>query len=301
MKLKDLVEKASLHKNKTIAVAHAEDSEVMQAVKLAAEHLSSRFLLVSDGEKLKDLITSHNISSHHIDIIHADTPEESARIAVKSVSSRHADVLMKGNLPTSVLLKAVLNRQDGLRSSHVLSHVAAFEIPGFDRLIYVTDSAMNIAPSLEELRQILLNAVHVARAVGNNNPKAAALAAVETVNPKMEATLHAASLAQMCKRGQIKGCVVDGPFGLDNAVSELAAAHKNITGDVAGRADILLVPSIEAGNILYKSLIYFAKAKVGAAIIGAKAPIALTSRADSAENKLYSLALALCASQEHKL
>ncbi|MEC0694503.1 phosphate butyryltransferase [Bacillus atrophaeus] len=301
MKLKDLIEKASLHKNKTIAVAHAEDSEVMQAVKLAAEHLSSRFLLVGDGEKLKDLITSHNISSHYIDIIHADTPEESARIAVKSVSGRHADVLMKGNLPTSVLLKAVLNRQDGLRSSHVLSHVAAFEIPGFDRLIYVTDSAMNIAPSLEELRQILLNAVHVARAVGNNNPKAAALAAVETVNPKMEATLHAASLAQMCKRGQIKGCVVDGPFALDNAVSELAAAHKNITGDVAGRADILLVPSIEAGNILYKSLIYFAKAKVGAAIIGAKAPIALTSRADSAENKLYSLALALCASQEHKL
>ncbi|ARW07427.1 phosphate butyryltransferase [Bacillus atrophaeus] len=300
MKLKDLIEKASLHKNKTIAVAHAEDSEVMQAVKLAAEYLSSRFLLVGDGEKLKDLITSHNISSHHIDIIHADTPEESARIAVKSVSGRHADVLMKGNLPTSVLLKAVLNRQDGLRSSHVLSHVAAFEIPGFDRLIYVTDSAMNIAPSLEELRQILLNAVHVARAVGNNNPKAAALAAVETVNPKMEATLHAASLAQMCKRGQIKGCVVDGPFALDNAVSELAAAHKNITGDVAGRADILLVPSIEAGNILYKSLIYFAKAKVGAAIIGAKAPIALTSRADSAENKLYSLALALCASQEHK-
>ncbi|WP_406589030.1 phosphate butyryltransferase [Bacillus atrophaeus] len=301
MKLKDLIEKASLHKNKTIAVAHAEDSEVMQAVKLAAEHLSSRFLFVGDGEKLKDLITSHNISSHHIDMIHADTPEESARIAVKSVSGRHADVLMKGNLPTSVLLKAVLNRQDGLRSSHVLSHVAAFEIPGFDRLIYVTDSAMNIAPSLEELRQILLNAVHVARAVGNNNPKAAALAAVETVNPKMEATLHAASLAQMCKRGQIKGCVVDGPFALDNAVSELAAAHKNITGDVAGRADILLVPSIEAGNILYKSLIYFAKAKVGAAIIGAKAPIALTSRADSAENKLYSLALALCASQEHNL
>ncbi|MCI3196608.1 phosphate butyryltransferase [Bacillus sp. HU-1818] len=301
MKLKDLIEKASLHKNKTIAVAHAEDSEVMQAVKLAAEQLSARFLLVGDSDKLKDLITSHNISSHHIDMIHADTPEESARIAVKSVSSRHADVLMKGNLPTSVLLKAVLNRQDGLRSSHVLSHVAAFEIPGFDRLIYVTDSAMNIAPSLEELRQILLNAVHVARAVGNNNPKAAALAAVETVNPKMEATLHAASLAQMCKRGQIKGCVVDGPFALDNAVSELAAAHKNITGDVAGRADILLVPSIEAGNILYKSLIYFAKAKVGAAIIGAKAPIALTSRADSAENKLYSLALALCASQEHNL
>lgn len=165
--------------------------------------------------------------------------------------------------------------------------------------MFVTDSAMNIAPSLEELRQILQNAVHVAHAVGNNMPKAAALAAVETVNPKMEATVNAAALAQMCKRGQIKGCTVDGPLALDNAISQIAAAQKKISGNVAGSADILLVPTIEAGNILYKSLIYFAKASVAAVITGAKAPIALTSRADSAENKLYSIALAICASEEY--
>jgi phosphate butyryltransferase len=241
------------------------------------------------------------MQGHQVEIIHANTPEESAKLAVRAVHLKTADVLMKGNVPTSVLLKAVLNKQEGLRKSRVLSHVAVFDIPGFERLMFVTDSAMNIAPSLEELQQILQNAVHVARAVGNNMPKAAALAAVETVNPKMEATVNAAALAQMYKRGQIKGCIVDGPLALDNAVSQIAAAQKKISGDVAGSADILLVPSIEAGNILYKSLIYFAKAHVAAVITGAKAPIALTSRADSAENKLYSIALALCASEEYTL
>ncbi|CAN2250459.1 phosphate butyryltransferase [Bacillus vallismortis] len=297
MKLKHLIEKASMYKNKTIAVAHAEDEEVIRAVKLAAEHLSARFLLVGDSKKLNDLTSS--MQGRQIEIVHADTPEESAKLAVRAVHHKTADVLMKGDVPTSVLLKAVLNRQEGLRSSNILSHVAVFDIPDFDRLMFVTDSAMNIAPTLEELRQILQNAVHVARAIGNNMPKAAALAAVETVNPKMEATVNAAALAQMCKRGQIKGCIVDGPFALDNAVSQIAAAQKKISGDVAGSADILLVPTIEAGNILYKSLIYFAKASVAAVITGAKAPIALTSRADSAENKLYSIALAICASEEY--
>lgn len=147
------------------------------------------------------------------------------------------------------------------------------------------------------LKQILENAVGVARSVGVQMPKVACLAAVETVNPAMEATLNAAALTQMNHRGQIKNCVVDGPLALDNAISPLAARHKNISGIVAGEADILLVPSIETGNVLYKSLIHFAGAKVGAILAGAKAPIALTSRADSAENKLYSIALALCTSE----
>lgn len=152
MKLKDLIGKASIHKNKTIAVAHAEDEEVIRAVKLAAEHLSARFLLTGDSTKLNELTSS--MQGHQVEIVHADTPEESAKLAVRAVHHKTADVLMKGNVPTSVLLKAVLNRQEGLRSASVLSHVAVFDIPDFDRLMFVTDSAMNIAPSLEELRQI---------------------------------------------------------------------------------------------------------------------------------------------------
>ncbi|ATH92321.1 phosphate butyryltransferase [Bacillus glycinifermentans] len=297
MKLTQLFQKAAELENKTVAVAHAEDDEVLQAVKLAVDKQFARFLLIGHREKIRHMMKELDIPKRHVDIIHSETPEASAKIAVQSVKSGNADVLMKGHVPTAVLLKAVLNKEYGLRSSHVLSHVAAFEVEGFDRLICVTDAAMNIHPKLEELKQILENAVRVARAVGVQMPKVACLAAVETVNPAMEATLNAAALTQMNHRGQIKDCIVDGPLALDNAISELAARHKNISGIVAGQADILLVPSIETGNVLYKSLIHFAGAKVGAILAGAKAPIALTSRADSAENKLYSIALALCTSE----
>jgi phosphate butyryltransferase len=201
---------------------------------------------------------------------------------------------MKGNIPTSVLLKAVLNKEFGLRTGNVLSHVAVFEVPDFDRFTIVTDAGMNISPDLEQKAQIVKNAAILARAIGIEYPKVAPIAAVEVVNPVMQATVDAAALSMMNKRGQITGCIVDGPLALDNAVSTLAAEHKGIHSEVAGRADILLVPTIEVGNVLYKSLIYFAKAKVGAVIAGAKAPIVLTSRADSAESKLYSLALAIC-------
>ncbi|MDA1474915.1 phosphate butyryltransferase [Bacillus changyiensis] len=297
MKLTQLLHKATELKNKTVAVAHAEDDEVLQAVKLAIEQQFARFLLIGNREKIREIMLEIDLPKRHVDIIHSETVEESANIAVQSVRNGNADVLMKGNLPTAILLKAVLNKEYGLRSRGVLSHIAAFEVSGFDRLIYVTDAAMNIKPKLEEQKQILENAVRVARAVGVSMPKVACLAAVETVNPAMEATLNGAVLTQMYHRGQIRNCIVDGPLALDNAVSESAARHKNINGLVAGQADILLVPSIEAGNFLYKSLIHFANAKVGAVLVGAKVPIALTSRSDSAENKLYSIALALCTSE----
>jgi phosphate butyryltransferase len=243
-------------------------------------------------EHFPDLVDSGKVS-----VIDCDTKERAAELAVKAVRSKEAGVLMKGNIPTAMILKAVLNKEFGLRAGKVLSHVAAFEIPRFDRLIFVTDAAMNISPTLDDKAQIINNAVSVARALGMEVPKVAPLAAVETVNPVMQATLDAAALTQMNNRGQIRDCVIDGPLALDNAVSATAAEHKGITGDVAGEADILLVPNIEAGNILYKSLVYFAGAKVGAVIAGAAAPIVLTSRADSAESKLYSLALALSVSK----
>jgi phosphate butyryltransferase len=188
----------------------------------------------------------------------------------------------------------VLNKEYGLRLGNILSHVAVFEIPNHDRLIIVTDSAMNISPDLTQKAQIIKNAVAIAKEIGIETPKVAPIAAVEVVNPAMQATIDAAALTMMNKRGQITGCIVDGPLALDNAVSVLAAEHKGINSEVAGKVDILVVPSIEVGNALYKSLVYFANAKVGAVIAGAKAPIVLTSRADSAESKLYSLALAIC-------
>ena len=186
----------------------------------------------------------------------------------------------------------MLNKEWGLRKGSVLSHVAAFEVQNYDRLIFVTDAAMNIAPDVTQKRYYTK---YCRSCPGNRNrlAQSGTNRAVEVVNPAMQATIDAAMLTQMNRRGQIKDCIVDEPLALDNAVSQIAAEHKGIVSDVAGKADILLVPTIEAGNVLYKSLVYFADAKVGAMIAGAKAPIVLTSRADSAETKVYSLALAV--------
>ncbi|MBM7660913.1 phosphate butyryltransferase [Bacillus mesophilus] len=295
MKLETILEHAAEIKGKVVAVAAAEDEEVIEAIALAVERNLASFQLYGNEQEIRALLAQRDLDRHEsIKVFQANTKERAAELAVKAVSSLDADVLMKGNIATSIILKAVLNKDFGLRTGNVLSHVAVFEIPDVDRFTIVTDAGININPDLQEKVQIINNAVKVAKAIGINLPKVAPLAAVEVVNPVMQATLDGAILSQMQARGQIKDCIVDGPLALDNAVSLDAAQHKGITSDVAGKADILLVPTIEVGNVLYKSLIYFAKAKVGAVIAGAKAPIVLTSRADSAESKLYSLALAVC-------
>ena len=299
MKLTDLIKQASASDDNVVAVASAADLEVLDAISMAIEHDMASFRLYDKEQKLKEMMTQHfpQLLNHpKIFTQHVKDDQQAAIAAVKSVHLNEANVLMKGHIPTALILKAVLNPDFGLRTGSVLSHVAAFEINGFERLIFVTDAAMNIAPDLAQKAQIIQNAVMVAHSVGVENPIVAPLAAVETVNPAMQPTLDAAALVAMNIRGQIKGCVVDGPVALDNAISVEAAHHKGLTGQHAGQADILLVPNIEAGNILYKSLVYFARAKVGAVIVGAKAPIVLTSRADSAESKLNSLALAICSS-----
>ncbi|MFD2445993.1 phosphate butyryltransferase [Bacillus sp. CGMCC 1.16607] len=297
MKLDVLINKATQMENQTVAVAAAEDEEVIEAVSEAIKHNLGSFLLFGDKEKIVQLINEKNsdlLSNPAVKIIHTNSKQLAAENAVKAVKLNEATVLMKGNIPTANILKAVLNKEYGLRTGNVLSHVAVFAVEGFDQFIIITDAAMNIAPDLEQKAQITKNAVTIARKIGVEKPKVAAIAAVEVVNPAMQATLDAAALTLMNQRGQIQDCIVDGPLGLDNAISQFAAEHKGITSKVAGRADILLVPTIEVGNSLYKSLIYFANAKVGAVIAGAKAPIVLTSRADTAESKLYSLALAIC-------
>jgi phosphate butyryltransferase len=295
MKLDTLIHNATQFSGKVIAVAAAEDDEIIEAVARAIERNIASFQLYGNEVEIERLLKAKGIEGNpFVKVFHANTKEKAAELAVKAVSSKDADVLMKGNLSTSTILKSVLNKEYGLRTGNVLSHVAVFEVPGYDRYIFVTDAAMNISPDLNEKAQIVNNAVRVAKSIGIQIPKVAPLAAVEVVNQVMQATLDAATLSIMQRRGQIEDCIIDGPLALDNAVSLEAAEHKGIQSEVAGQADILLVPTIEVGNVLYKSLIYFAKAKVGAIIAGARAPIVLTSRADTAESKLFSLALAVC-------
>ncbi len=294
--LQDLVVKASQRKGMIVAVAAAADIEVLSAVNSAIEKELASFLLFDDELHLQNLLVNHFpelLNSGKLSIVHTKDTAQAASLAVKAVSNSDANVLMKGNIATATILRAALNSDYGLRTGSVLSHVAAFEVPNYERLLFVTDAAMNIAPDLMTKAQIIRNSVTVANACGIEEPIVAPLAAIETVNPAMEPTTDAASLVAMNNRGQITGCIIDGPLALDNAISVNAAKQKGITTKTAGQADVLMVPNIEAGNILYKSLMYFANAKVGAIIQGAAAPIVLTSRADSAESKLYSLAIGI--------
>lgn len=294
----EMKEKLIKRKSLKIAVAKADDIEVLLAVKDALDLKLADFHLVGDKKEIEKYVKKLNLPLESIQITDEADPIKASRLAVQSVSSGESHILMKGLVPTATILKAVLDKEIGLRTGKVLSHVAAFEVGNYDRLILLTDAAMNIAPTIQEKTQIINNAVAIGNSLGLEMPKVALIAAVETVNPNMQATMDAALLSKMADRGQIKGAVVDGPLALDNAISLEAAKHKGIKSEVAGAADILLVPNIEVGNALYKSMVYFAKSKVGAVIAGAKAPIVLTSRADTPETKLNSIVLAVLSAQQ---
>lgn len=276
---------------KTMAVAVAQDTEVLSAVNMAREMGIAEAVLIGDKDEIVKAAKACGMDITKYEVIDMKDKIEASRKAVELVSTGKAHIVMKGLVDTAIVLKAVLDEKIGLRTGNVLSHVAVFDVSGYDRLLYVTDAAMNLAPNLVQKKQIIENAVQVANALDNDNPKVAVLAALEKVNPKMQATLDAAELERMNKEGELKGCTVGGPFALDNAVSVEAAKHKGITHPVAGRADILMVPYIEAGNMLYKSMVFFARAKNAGILVGAKAPVVLTSRADSDEAKLNSIAI----------
>ncbi len=273
----------------TLAVAVAQDSEVLLAVESARKINLADAILVGDEAQIRQTAAALGINIDFYTIVHVVDKIEACKKAVSLVRSGQADVLMKGLVDTAVVMREVLDGESGLRTGRLLSHVAVFEIPGYDRLLYLTDAAMNIAPDPKEKKQILLNAVDVAHALGNPDPIAAAICAVETVKAKMPATIDAAMLAA----DSIPGCQVVGPLALDNAISEEAARRKGIPDPRAGHADILLMPDIEAGNVMYKALVFLARARSAGIIVGARAPIVLTSRADSERSKLYSMALAL--------
>lgn len=288
----ELVAHAGNKPLKTVAIACAADAEVLQAVDLAIQAKLAQFILFDTNTAFSSV--DHPVLSHEcVEVRHTLSTTEAVKRAVKTVSDGHADALMKGHVDTATLLREVLKDENGLKTGKTISHVAVFELPDFDRLLFVTDAAMNIAPDLKQKVDIINNSVNVAHRIGIDNPVVTPLSAVEVVNPAMTSSTDAALLTMMNQRGQIKGCRVDGPLAFDNAISIQSAKSKGIQSETAGLADILVVPTIEAGNILYKSFMYFAKAKVGAVIEGAKVPIVLTSRADSAESKLYSIALAV--------
>jgi phosphate butyryltransferase len=274
-----------------VAVAVAQDDAVLEAVQGAKEQGIADFILVGDAAKITRMAEELAISLAGLEIINEPDDRQAAHHAVALVSRGQADVLMKGLINTADLLRAVLDKEVGLRTGRVLSHAAVFELAGYDRLIMVTDGGMNISPTLQQKADIIQNSVALAHVLGVEPAKVAVLAAVEVVNPDMPATLEAAALAKMADRGQIKGAIVDGPLALDNAISPEAARHKGIVSPVAGQADILLVPDIEVGNVLGKALVYFAGGQIAGLVLGATKPVVVTSRADTYQAKIMSIAL----------
>jgi len=277
---------------KKLILAAAQDQHSLGAVLKAWKENIVDPILVGDTESIQNICMSNNYDITDLRIIHEPDILKSIEMSVRMVSNKQADVLMKGMVGTSTLLKCVLNKEWGLRTGNLLSHFALFEVDTYHKVIAVTDVAMNIAPNLKDKIAIVNNSVSCLLRLGYKLPKVAVLGAVEMVNENMEATLHAALLSKMYQRDQIKNCIIDGPLAFDNAVSLESAKHKGIKSEVAGDTDLLLMPDIEVGNVLYKSLVFFAKAKVASIILGASAPIVLTSRSDSEQAKFDSILLA---------
>jgi len=280
---------------KKLVLAAAQDQHSLGAIIKAWKANIIEPILVGDTEGIQNICALNNYDISGIRIIHEPNPEMSVETAVKLVSNKQGDILMKGKIGSSALLKCVLNKEWGLRTGNLLSHFALFEVETYPKVIAVTDVAMNIAPTLQDKIAIVNNSVACLNRLGYKMPKVAVLGAVEMVNENMKATLDAALLSKMNQRDQIKNCIIDGPLAFDNAVSLESAQLKGIKSEVAGDTDLLLMPDIEVGNVLYKSLVFFAKAKVASIILGALVPIVLTSRSDSEQAKFDSILLAAAA------
>jgi phosphate butyryltransferase len=288
----ELIRLAKSKGKKRIAIAAADDEAVLIACKMAMDQGLIIPILIGNQNKIKKICAHIGMDISQFEIIPQDDPVACSRIAVRYIKEGKADLLMKGLVSTAPLLQAVLNKDSGIRKNPLLSHIALFQTSYYHKIIGVTDAAMNIAPCLEDKISIIKNAIEVFQKIGILKPKIAILCPIESVNEKIESTLHAAILSTMYKRGQIMNCVIDGPLALDNAISKEAAFHKGIQSDVSGEVDLLVTSDLNSGNVLYKSLIFMGGAKAAAVIVGASVPIVLTSRADSEESKLHSIALA---------
>ncbi len=286
---------------KTISVAMAENAGLISSLEEARVSGIANSILVGNADKIAAAASEAGVDLANFEVIDEKSEAKMGLVAVEKVSSGKADIYMKGQIHTNDFLRGMLNKEVGLRmGKNTISHCYFHSVEGYDRIFFICDAAFNMYPDLGQKANIIQNTVNFARALGVAEPKVAVLAAVEVVNPDMPCTLEASALTQMNRRGQIKNCVVDGPFALDNAISEESAKTKGIVSPVAGKADVLAVPDIEAGNMLAKAIVYFSKNETAGLILGAAAPVVLTSRADSPRAKLLSLAAAVALSAFQK-
>jgi phosphotransacetylase len=291
-KLQELVDLAQKNPPPRVAVAAAAHRLVLESVQRAMSLGLIVPLLVGRKEDICREATAIGWDLPEDLIVPTETNKLAAEASVDLVREGKAQILMKGYLHTDEMLRAVLRPHVGLRTDRLLSHVFVLEVPTYHKLLLITDAAINISPDIPQKAAITQNAVDLARHLGVEVPKVAALSSIETINPNIPSTVHAACLSKMAQRGQIRGAIVDGPLAFDNAISATAAADKAIDSPVAGDADILVVPDLDAGNILSKNLEYLASAKVAGIVMGAMAPVVLTSRSDPPRARVYSLALA---------
>ncbi len=279
-------------KKKKLVVAVAQEEHVLEAVAEAKRKNIVDLILVGHEKKIKEILERKELPLSDVEIINEENIKNAAIASVKIIYAGDGDILMKGNIDSSGFLRALLDKQYGLRKQDILSHVGIIELPNYHKIFALTDGAFNIAPDLNMKISILHNTISFVRKLGIKQPKVAVLGVFERVHPKMQATMDAAILSKMSQRGQIRHCIIDGPLSFDNAISKQSANFKGIDNEVAGDADILLLPNLESANVLYKSIVYFAGAKPACVILGASAPIILTSRTDSEEVKLNSIMLA---------
>ena len=292
----DLIKKVqNLGSKKKVAVVSAQDEHTLEAVFKAKKDNIVEPILIGNKKKIIEILSRLHESVLEESIINVESDSEAAEKAVELINENKADFIMKGKIQTADLLRAVVNKENGLRTGKVMSHIVIHEIPTYHKLLAVTDGGMMMYPSLDEKKQILENAVSTFLTLGYENPKVAVLAAVETVNPKMQESVDADMLKKMNIKGEIKNCIVEGPISYDLTMSKESASIKGFVSPVTGEADIIVVPNITVGNILGKSLVYSAGAKMAGFIVGAKVPIVLTSRGSTSEEKYLSLALSASA------
>jgi phosphate butyryltransferase len=286
-----LLEGALQRGPKRVAIVGAGQRETLHAVRLARGLGLAHCILIDDPRRLAFIAEEQGINLEGMDIVREANMVEAAYKAVAMIHAEEADLVMNGRALPVELMRAALDGERGLRIGKVISDVSIFEIPDFDRLIFVSDVAIVVSPTLAQKVAIVQNAIDTAIELGIEEPKVAILASTEMVNPEMPANMDAANLSKMSERGQIRGGIVDGPLAMDNAISIKAAEMKGITSKVAGRADILITPDVESGNILAKAIAYFARGHMAGVVVGAKCPIVMPSRSDPPEQKMLSLAL----------
>ena len=284
-----------------VAIAAADDKDTLQAAQAAVAERIADSILVGDATTIRSLADGLGLSLSAMQIIDVPDARQAAIRVMDLVRTGQADVAMKGHIDTGDFLRAALDRERGLRTGRLLSHVGIFEIPGFDRLLLVSDAGVVVAPDIVQKVEIVQNAIQVAHALGIAEPRVAILAATERVNPKIPTTLDAAYLAKMADRGQITGGIVDGPLALDNAISTESSTIKGIHSPVAGQADILIAPDVEAGNMLAKAITYFARGRMAGLVVGAQSPLIVASRSDPHDSKLVSIAIGIIMAARVKL